>query len=275
MSRRRTAGGQVRADVLLVERGAAPTRTKAQALILAGRVFSGPGRVDKPGQLLAADAPLRVTPGRAFVSRGGTKLQAALEAWDLPVRGADVLDVGASTGGFTQALLEAGARRVAALDVGRGQLDWELRRDERVIVMDGVNARHLRPSALPFRPTVVVIDVSFISLELILPAVADCLEPQGEILALVKPQFEVGRGQVGPGGIVRDAARHVEVLARLSRFARLHGWAVAGVMPSPIRGAEGNREFFMRLRLRGPGMVDEEIEAAIRRSVEREPEGGT
>ena len=237
-----------RVDQLLVERGLAPTRTRAQALVLAGRVHTGETRIEKPGSRLPADAPLALSAGRAFVSRGGVKLEAALSRFAVEAAGRDALDVGASTGGFTEALLRAGARRVIALDVGHGQLDATLRSDPRVVPLEGRNARQLRAEDLPFRPSLATVDVSFISLALVLPPVAACLEGAGELVALVKPQFEVGRGQVGRGGIVRDAALHREVLLRVAVGARSIDLAVCGLMASPLRGASGNREFLLHLR---------------------------
>jgi 23S rRNA (cytidine1920-2'-O)/16S rRNA (cytidine1409-2'-O)-methyltransferase len=252
-----------RLDLLLVERGLARSRAEAQALILAGRVSSRGTRIDKPGQRIPHDADLALANGPRFVSRGGQKLEVALRSFGVRPDGLDALDVGASTGGFTQVLLEAGASRVAALDVGRGQLDWGLRGDPRVHVHERVNARYLTPAALPFLPALAVIDVSFISLERVLPPVAACLAPGGEIVALVKPQFEVGRGKVGRGGIVRDPERRAEVLHRLSAFARERGWGVLGVIPSPIRGAEGNVEFFLHLVPARAGLDDARLDAAI------------
>jgi 23S rRNA (cytidine1920-2'-O)/16S rRNA (cytidine1409-2'-O)-methyltransferase len=241
----RSAGKPCRLDRALVQRGLAPTRSRAQALILAGRVFSGTERMDKPGTRIRPDRDLRVEAGPRFVGRGGYKLHGALDTFGIDVRGLDALDVGASTGGFTQVLLEGGASRVIALDVGRGQLDWSLRNDPRVVVLEGVNARHLSPGDLPFRPAIAVLDVSFISLELVLDPVASCLLPPGRLVALVKPQFEAGRGRVGKGGIVRDPAVHREVLDRLLWFCGHRGWGILGVAASPIRGAEGNVEFFL------------------------------
>ena len=265
---------QERLDIVLVERGFAPSRTQAQALILAGRVRSLGIRLEKPGQRIAAEAPLDVKPGPRFVSRGGLKLEAAIAAFRVRPEGLDTLDVGSSTGGFTQVLLEAGASRVAALDVGRGQLDWSLRTDPRVVILEGINARHLEPSALPFRPALAVVDVSFISLERVLPPVAACLAPGGEIVALVKPQFEVGRGKVGRGGIVREPAQRAEVLARLAAFAREREWGVAGAIPSPIRGAEGNVEFFLHLAPGRSGLEGESLAAALEQAVRRGGEIG-
>ncbi len=257
-----------RLDTLLVERGLAPTRARAQALILAGRVFRGAERLDKPGLRLPPAAALEVREGARFVSRGGEKLAHALEALGVDISGRDALDVGASTGGFTQVLLERGARRVIALDVGRGQLDWTLRGDARVVVVEGLNARYLTPSLLPLVPALAVVDVSFISLKRILPAVVPCLAPPGEIVALIKPQFEVGRGRVGRGGIVHEPALHREVLLDLVGFALARGWGLLGLLPSPIRGAEGNREFFIHLSPDGAGLDESARAARIRAAVE-------
>jgi 23S rRNA (cytidine1920-2'-O)/16S rRNA (cytidine1409-2'-O)-methyltransferase len=239
---------RARLDVLLVDRGEAPTRQKAQALILAGAVTSDGRRLDKPGSLIAIDAPLEVAAGRRFVGRGAHKLEPALVHFGISVTGRDALDVGASTGGFTQVLLEAGAARVIALDVGRGQLDWTLRNDPRVIVREGVNVRHLAPDALPFRPSLATIDVSFISLRQVLDPTCACLAPGADVLALAKPQFEVGRGRVGKGGVVRDPALWGDVLDRLSSFAKDQGLGLSGIVRSALPGAEGNVEFFLHLR---------------------------
>jgi len=256
-----------RLDRLLVRRGLAPTRAKAQALILAGRVRSDGVRLDKAGQAIPEDAPLQVDEGARYVGRGGHKLAGALGALGVEAGGCDALDVGSSTGGFTQALLEAGASRVVALDVGRGQLDWSLRRDPRVSVLEGINARHLEPSMLPFSPSLAVIDVSFISLKRVLPAVAACLAPGGCMLALVKPQFEVGRGRVGRGGIVRDPALHREVLRSVVAFARESAWGIGGIARSPLRGAEGNVEFFLLLRTGDPGLDPSAVDLALEEAV--------
>jgi 23S rRNA (cytidine1920-2'-O)/16S rRNA (cytidine1409-2'-O)-methyltransferase len=266
-------GGRRRADQLLVERALAGNRTQARALILAGRVVSAGVRVDKAGSRLAADAPLAVSPGPRFVSRGGIKLEAALERFEVGVVGRDALDVGASTGGFTQALLARGATRVIALDVGRGLLDFGLRRDARVYTVEGLNARYLTPDRLPFVPSLAVIDVSFISLRLVLPAVVASVAAGAELVTLVKPQFEVGRGGVGAGGVVRDPERHREVLEGLAEFACRHGLGLAGVCASPIRGAEGNREFFLLLRPGLPGLDPARCRERIGRALD-EPEAG-
>ena len=243
------AGGRTeRLDQLLVVRGLAPTRSKAQALVIAGRVSSLGVRLDKSGSRLPLDAPLEVRPGPRYVSRAGHKLAGAFESFSIDPSDRIALDVGASTGGFTQVLLESGARQVIALDVGRGQLDWSRRSDSRVLPLEGVNARYLKPDQLPGLPSLAVIDVSFISTELILPAVVGCLTEGGEIATLIKPQFEVGRGRVGRGGIVRDPAQHREVLTRAIDFARGNGWGVDAVCASALPGAEGNREFFLHIR---------------------------
>jgi len=266
-----------RLDRILVDRGLAPTRSQAQALILAGRVRSQTGRLVKPGERHPDDIALAVEAGRRFVSRGGYKLEAALAVFDIPASGRDAIDVGASTGGFTQVLLEAGARRVIALDVGRGQLDWSLRTDPRVFALEGINARHLGPLDLPFRPSLAVVDVAFISLELVLPPTVEALDATGrrDVVALVKPQFEVGRGRVGAGGIVRDPALHREVLVRVARFAVERHWQVAGMMASPIAGAEGNREFLAHLRPDLPPAARVELDRAVESALgsTREDEG--
>jgi 23S rRNA (cytidine1920-2'-O)/16S rRNA (cytidine1409-2'-O)-methyltransferase len=249
-----------RLDRLLVARGLVSTRARAQALIMAGRVLSRGVRLDKPGMRIPEEIPLEIRPGALYVSRGGLKLAWALPAAGLTAHDKDAIDVGASTGGFTEVLLEAGARRVIALDVGRGQLDWGLRNDPRVFPIEGVNARYLEPATLPFVPEIAVVDVSFISMTLVLPRVMGCLREDGDLLGLVKPQFEVGRRQVGRGGIVRDAKLHGEVLGKIVDFARRSGWSLCNVLRCPVKGAEGNVEFFVHLARRGPGL-DPEVSA--------------
>lgn len=238
----------MRLDVLLVERGHAPTRQKAQALLIAGLVTSDGRRLDKPGSQISAEAPLEIAEGRRFVSRGGDKLEPALVRFGIAVGGRDAIDVGASTGGFTQVLLAAGAARVIALDVGRGQLDWSLRNDARVVLREGVNARYLEPDMLPFRPSLATIDVSFISLRQVLETTGACLAPGADIVALVKPQFEVGRGRVGKGGIVRDPALWDQVLQGLVAFACERRLGPSGIARSALPGASGNIEFFLHFR---------------------------
>lgn len=252
-----------RLDQILLARSLAPSRSRAQALILAGRVSSAGVRLEKPGVRYPLDIALEVRQSRRFVSRAGHKLQGAFERFDLPEPCGGALDVGASTGGFTQFLLESGYEPVIALDVGRGQLDWSLRSDARVVVIEGKNARFLSPADLPFCPRLAVIDVSFISLERVLPAVAACLEAEGDIVALIKPQFEAGRHDVGSGGIVRDPATHRRVVEGFAAFAAASRCGVAGVCASPLRGADGNREFFMHLRPGTGGLDPGDLAAAI------------
>ena len=238
-----------RIDKLLVERGLAETRTRAQALVLAGAVVAGEARVDKPGQLVDPDLPLRLK-GEAlrYVSRGGLKLEGALVHFGLAVAGLDALDVGASTGGFTDCLLQRGAARVIALDVGYGQLHPRLRADARVVVRERVNARALTREEVPFDVDLVVVDVSFISLRKVLPAALAFLKPQGALLALVKPQFEVGKGEVGKGGVVRDEGKRREAIEGIAAFAREQGLAVAGWVDSSLAGPAGNLEALLYAR---------------------------
>jgi len=241
--------------VLLVERGLAPSREKAQALVMAGQVLIGDTPADKPGRLVARDVPLRVEAGLPFVSRGGLKLAHALDSFGLGVAGVVALDVGAGTGGFTDCLLQRGAARVYALDVGYGQLDYRLRRHPRVVVMERVNAHH--PFHLPEAVDLATVDVSFISLLQVLPNVIPWVKPGGSLVLLVKPQFEAGRRQVGRGGIVRDPRVHAQVLARVLLWAidqrpsagSGRGLRLGGVVSSPIRGAAGNKEFLVWLRV--------------------------
>jgi 23S rRNA (cytidine1920-2'-O)/16S rRNA (cytidine1409-2'-O)-methyltransferase len=242
--------GRERIDRLLVRRGLAKTRERAQALILAGQVFVDGHRVDKPGKCVSEDAHIEIHgPPLRYVSRGGVKLEAALRAFGVDVAGWICLDIGASTGGFTDCLLQHGARCVYAVDVGRGQLDWRLRQDPRVVVREGVNARYLKPEDFPVRFDLITIDVSFISLTKILPAAVPLLKPAGAILALIKPQFEVGRGEVGKGGIVRDPTAHERVIEAIRHFAEGQlSLRCVGVIESPILGSEGNKEFFIHLR---------------------------
>lgn len=256
-------GERERIDVLLVERGLATSRSKAQALVLAGDVTSAGQRIDKPGRLVPRDANLVVKPRRRWVGRGALKLAPALDAFRLDPADRRILDVGSSTGGFTELLLDRGAREVVALDVGRNQLDWSVRSDPRVHVLEGVNARYLTADQLPFVPDWAVADVSFISLQRVLPPVAACLAAGGTIVALVKPQFEVGKHQVGRGGLVRDPSLHGEVLRRLTAFAHTARWSCRGICPAGLRGAEGNQEYFLHLSLTpGDGDTDK-IEAWI------------
>jgi len=239
----------MRLDVVLVERGLAPSRERARALILAGQVTVDGQVVSKAGAPVAADARVELsTPDHPYVGRGGVKLAGALDAFAIDPRGRRALDVGASTGGFTDVLLQRGAESVIALDVGRGQLDWRLRTDARVLVREGVNARALTTADVPHQVTLVTIDVAFISLRHILPALPPFLEAGAEVVALVKPQFEAGRDEVGKHGIVSDGAVHDAVIARVTEAAAACGLARVGMTPSPITGATGNQEFFLHLR---------------------------
>ena len=243
-----------RVDLLLVERGLSASRAEAQRLLLAGKVFLAGQRVDKPGTLVPLEAPLEVSgPDHPFVSRGGVKLRHALETFGVDPRDRVCLDVGASTGGFTDCLLQAGARLVVAVDVGYGQLDHRLRRDARVHVLERTNIRFVEPFQLPTVPDLAVIDVSFISLTLVLPPVLRLVARPFEIVALVKPQFEVGKGQVGKRGVVRDPALHQAVLERVAAHAIGLGCAVAGITASPLLGPMGNREFLIHLTSGGEG----------------------
>ena len=239
---------KVRIDCLLVERGLVTSRERARRLVMAGDVLVAERPVTKPGAEVPADAPVRVRGGDApFVSRGGEKLAGALDAFGIDVAGRAVLDVGASTGGFTDCLLQRGARRVLAVDVGYGQLAWRLRQDARVFVRERTNARALAPGMLPETPELATIDVSFISLTLVLPAVATVLAPDASVLSLVKPQFEAGRGQVGKGGVVRDAAARSGAVGRVREAAERLGFSVRGEAESVLPGPKGNREVFLWL----------------------------
>jgi len=241
-----------RLDLLLTERGLVASREQARRLIMAGAVVANEQRVDKPGALVEATAALRVKAEARppYVSRGGQKLEAALRAFNLNVMGAVALDVGASTGGFTDCLLQHGATKVFAVDVGYGQLAWSLRQDPRVVNLERRNIRTLDPAELPETPTLAVIDVSFISLSVVIPKVLELIAPHGRLIALLKPQFEVGKGRVGKGGVVRDPALHAEVVARLRAQAEEWQVAVKGEIESPLRGPKGNKEFLFHLQKR-------------------------
>lgn len=239
---------RVRLDVLLVERGLVPTREKAQRLILAGLVDVAGARVDKAGTKVPADVELAVRgTEHPFVSRGGVKLEHALNEFGVEVAGAIAMDVGASTGGFTDCLLQRGAVKVYAVDVGYGQLDYKLRADPRVVVMERENVRHLERGRIPDRLSLVVGDLSFISLRLVLPKLREFLEPGGRAVLLVKPQFEVGKGNVGKGGIVRDDSARQAALEDVAAGAVESGFAVRGRTESPIKGAKGNVEYLLHL----------------------------
>lgn len=241
-----------RVDKLLVERGLVASRAKAQALVMAGVVLADEQRVNKSSDAFLPTVTLRIkgadNPAARYVGRGGLKLEAALDAFAFDVNGLSCLDVGASTGGFTDCLLQRGARRVVAVDVGHNQIDWRLRQDARVEVREGVNARYLTPIDFNELFALVVMDVSFISVTKILPALVSLLTPDGAIITLIKPQFEVGRELVGKGGIVRDAALHEKVVAAVNACAVSLGLTVCGVITSPITGADGNTEFLAYYR---------------------------
>jgi 23S rRNA (cytidine1920-2'-O)/16S rRNA (cytidine1409-2'-O)-methyltransferase len=251
-----------RADTLLAERGLAASRTAAAATVRAGRVRLGPDGpgVEKPSELVPEDADLIVTEGEEFVSRGGIKLKNALEALSIEVEGRRCLDVGASTGGFTDCMLQRGAAMVIALDVGYGQLDWRLRQDSRVLVMERINARALADSALPFPPELVTIDVSFISIGKLLGPIAACAAPDLDLLALVKPQFELGPERVGKGGVVRKAENRRDAIRQVAAAAAGERLVVRGLASSGLPGPKGNRETFIWATRNGDPV---DLEAAL------------
>ena len=241
---------KVRLDVLLVEQGLQESRQKAQATIMSGQVFVNGQRVDKPGTAVAADAQIEVRGGSLkYVSRGGLKLEKAMEIWPIALDGKICMDVGASTGGFTDCMLQSGAAKVYAIDVGYGQLAWKLRSDSRVVCLERTNARYLSHEVIPEEPDFSSVDVSFISLKLILPAIAAVLKEGGQVVCLVKPQFEAGKEKVGKKGVVRDPAVHLEVLEHFLDHAKENHFTVLGLTYSPIRGPEGNIEYLGHLRL--------------------------
>ena len=242
-NRKNGKSNKIRLDVLLVERGLEETRQRAQAVIMSGQVFVERRRADKPGQSVSADAAVEVRGGLAYVSRGGLKLEKAMKAFPITLEGAACGDIGASTGGFTDCMLQNGARKVYAVDVGYGQLAWKLRSDPRVVCLERTNARYLSREQVPEALDFASVDVSFISLRLILPPLAALLREGGQIVSLVKPQFEAGRERVGKKGVVRDPAVHLEVLERYLDHAREAGLTVRGLTWSPIRGPEGNIEY--------------------------------
>ena len=245
-----------RIDKLLVERGLADSRTKAQALVMAGLVLVNDQRVAKPSDNTPLDAQIRLKgaddPTSRYVGRGGLKLEAALREFGIDVGGFVCLDVGASTGGFTDCLLQHGAASVVAVDVGHNQLDWRLRNDPRVTVREGVNARYLKPEDFSTTFDLAVMDVSFISATKVIPAIIPLLKDAGRLIALIKPQFEVGRGEVGRGGIVRDPTKHARVIAEVNQAATELGLRSLGLIESPLQGADGNREFLALYEKTGP-----------------------
>jgi len=247
-----------RIDVLLVERGLVKSRQKAQALLLAGQVLVGEQKVDKPGHSVDPDAPIRLLGTLPFASRAGGKLQAALDHFQIPVTDRICADLGASTGGFTDCLLQRGARQVHAFDVGKGLLDWRLRSDRRVVVHEEYNVRYLNPHDLPDGISLLTMDLSFISLTKILLPLRDALRQKPaagpiDLILLVKPQFEVGKGEVGKGGIVRDPATRYGALRQVELFAVQHGFESMGSLDSPVAGTKGNVEFLLYLRF-DPGL---------------------
>lgn len=251
---------KIRLDILLTEKGLAESRSKAQALIMAGKVRVEGQVVTKAGTQISPEAKIEIEEALPYVSRGGLKLVAALDAFEIDPTGAICADVGASTGGFTDLLLQRGASRVYAIDVGYGQFAWKLRQDERVIVMERTNARYVE--TLPEPIDLVTIDVSFISLHLILPAVIKWLASPGAIVALVKPQFEAGKGQVGKGGVVREKSVHRQVLQNVTTWAADLGLTILGLIPSPLTGPAGNHEFLLSLGWKTPpSSID--VETAI------------
>ena len=257
---------RVRLDSLLAERGLFASRSRAAASVMAGEVRLGTDghRAQKPGQLVDADVDVSVDERPRFVSRGGVKLANALDALGLDPAGRRALDVGASTGGFTDCLLQRGATHVVALDVAYGELDWRLRNDERVTVLERANARGLRPEDLPYAPDLIVADVSFISLAKVLPAVLGAAAPRFDALAMVKPQFEVGRERLGKGGVVRDAGERRAALVAVAQAARAQGAAVLGFASSGLPGPKGNRETFVHLAEAGRAGDVSDLEAAAR-----------
>ncbi|MEM9683319.1 MAG: TlyA family RNA methyltransferase [Pseudomonadota bacterium] len=238
---------KTRADLLLVDRGLVESRTRAQAVIMAGLVFSGERRIEKPGDALPTDAPLDLRgQDHPWVSRGGLKLAHALDHFGLDAEGLVCLDVGASTGGFTDVLLSGGANRIYAVDVGKGQLAWKLRQDEHVVVLEGTNARHLTRAMVPDDIDLVVCDASFIGLEKVLPIPLGLTRPGGRLIALIKPQFQAGAADVGKGGVVRDPAVHERVCRETHEWLETQpGWRVIGTTESPITGPAGNKEFLI------------------------------
>ncbi len=248
-----TKTNKQRLDQLLVERGLAESRARAQAMIMAGLVSSDTRRLDKPGHRVAVDIPLSVKgPAHPWVSRGGVKLAHGLDHFAIEAKGKACLDIGASTGGFTDVLLSAGATRVTAVDVGHGQLDWKIRQDDRVVVLDKTNARYLTAEQVPDAIDLIVCDASFIGLEVVLKNPMALAATGAHLVALIKPQFEVGRGKVGRGGIVRDPAQHQEVCRRIENWINEQdGWRVLGMTESPLTGAGGNKEFLIAAVLEG------------------------
>jgi 23S rRNA (cytidine1920-2'-O)/16S rRNA (cytidine1409-2'-O)-methyltransferase len=256
--------GRKRLDALMAERGLFESRSRAAAAVMAGSVRIGGEPARKPGQMVAEDDEITVERGPEFVSRGGTKLSNALDTLAIEVRDRRALDVGASTGGFTDVLLQRGAQSVVALDVAYGELHWRLRQDPRVTVLERTNARSLEPEALPYRPDLIVADVSFISLTKVLPSVLASAARRFDCLAMVKPQFEAGRGRVGKGGVVRDAETRVETLVAVAESVQADGYSVMGYAASGLPGPSGNRETFVWIAEAGREGALQELETAAR-----------
>ena len=261
--------GKIRADVALVRQGTAESREKAQAAIMAGQVYYQGRRILKSAEMVSEDADLEIRiSGTGYVSRGALKLEKAAESFKADLQEKVVADIGASTGGFTEVCLRRGAQHVYSVDVGYGQLDWKLRNDSRVTVMERTNARYLTAAMFPEKPSVAVMDVSFISIKLIIPAVAAIIGDEGVFYTLIKPQFEAGREKVGKKGVVRSAETHEEVIRGICEFAESIGWRVCGIDFSPITGPEGNIEFLAEIRKKinndDPKVNDEDIVRTVR-----------
>ena len=253
-----------RLDVLLVNRGMFESRAKAQAAVMAGQVLVNEQKIDKPGTPVAPEVTIRLLGNKLpYVSRGGLKLEKALQIFPISVEGKVVADIGASTGGFTDCALQNGAAEVYAIDVGYGQLAWKLRNDERVVNMERTNVRYLEADSLPEQVDAATIDVAFISLDKILPAVHKILKPEGFVVALIKPQFEAGKENVGKKGVVRDAAVHEQVINNVISFAKSEGFGIAGLDFSPIKGPEGNIEYLLHLTLGDDDAVSSEQVAQL------------
>ncbi len=260
---------KIRLDVLLTEKGLAPSRERAKALIMAGQVYIDNQKCDKAGQPVSADAQIEVRGDTLkYVSRGGLKLEKAMAEFPIALADKVCMDIGASTGGFTDCMLQNGAKKVFAVDVGYGQLAWKLRTDERVINMERTNIRYVTPEDIGEEADFASIDVSFISLRLVLPVVFSLLKPDGEVAALIKPQFEAGRTQVGKKGVVRDISIHIEVIKGIVDFSRGAGFSVEGLTYSPVKGPEGNIEYLIYLKKSGSSdtVTDEDISAVARES---------
>jgi 23S rRNA (cytidine1920-2'-O)/16S rRNA (cytidine1409-2'-O)-methyltransferase len=242
---------KARLDKLLLERGLVRSRERARALILTGQIWVNGKRIDKAGTQVNISSNIKLKASdHPYVSRGGLKLEAALHQFNINVKNKVAMDVGASTGGFTDCLLQHGAKRVYAIDVGYGILDWQLRQDKRVVVIERQNIRYLPPERIPERIDIATIDVSFISLKKVVPKVKEFLKRRGQVIALIKPQFEIGKGEVGKGGIVREESKRQKVIAEIEDFFKTLGFEIEGIIPSPILGAKGNQEYLLYAKLK-------------------------